>query len=139
MKKGRCCQVVRSQLSGRRVPASKPISTKELPRIQCQHLTRLKFTSSFKTGKFGRKRHELDSPNLGGHLPHHRLLYPSLKAHGNWLRFARIIGPPTPLISLAISEPHLNTEEANRLKPAIFAVEGKFLDRTGPPRSVLEG
>ncbi|GBM17634.1 hypothetical protein AVEN_200881-1 [Araneus ventricosus] len=24
-----------------------------------------------KPGVLGRKRHELDSPNLGGHLPHH--------------------------------------------------------------------
>ncbi|GBN11299.1 hypothetical protein AVEN_151131-1, partial [Araneus ventricosus] len=26
-----------------------------------------------KPGVFGRKRHELDSPNLGGHLPHHSI------------------------------------------------------------------
>ncbi|GBM42085.1 hypothetical protein AVEN_158246-1 [Araneus ventricosus] len=43
-----------------------------------------------KPGLFGRKRHELDSPNLGGHLPDHTLLKPSLKAHGNGLCLAKI-------------------------------------------------
>ncbi|GBM86835.1 hypothetical protein AVEN_219737-1, partial [Araneus ventricosus] len=38
-----------------------------------------------KPGYFGRLRHELDSPNLGGHLPPHHLLQSSLKAHGNGL------------------------------------------------------
>ncbi|GBM84901.1 hypothetical protein AVEN_133233-1 [Araneus ventricosus] len=33
-------------------------------------------------GLFGRKRGELDSPKLGGYLPH-PLLLPSLKTHGN--------------------------------------------------------
>ncbi|GBL75997.1 hypothetical protein AVEN_234312-1 [Araneus ventricosus] len=28
-------------------------------------------SAPLKPGVFGRKRHELDSPNLGGHLPHH--------------------------------------------------------------------
>ncbi|GBM31611.1 hypothetical protein AVEN_198468-1 [Araneus ventricosus] len=51
----------------------------------------------FKTGQFGMIRHELDSTNPGGHLPH-LLLKSSLKAHGNGLWSARIIGPPTALI-----------------------------------------
>ncbi|GBM62914.1 hypothetical protein AVEN_113410-1, partial [Araneus ventricosus] len=44
-------------------------------------------------------RHELDSPNLGGHLPHQStpaITFP--KAHGNGLWVARIIGP-LPLLS----------------------------------------
>ncbi|GBM99228.1 hypothetical protein AVEN_182334-1 [Araneus ventricosus] len=28
-----------------------------------------------KPGVFGRKRHELDLPNLGGHLPHNLILF----------------------------------------------------------------
>ncbi|GBN14815.1 hypothetical protein AVEN_161430-1, partial [Araneus ventricosus] len=60
------------------------------------------------------------------------LLLPSLKALGNGLRLARIIGPPTALIS----EPHFPSKEANRLGPAFFAVKGKFLDR---PDSLARG
>ncbi|GBN60928.1 hypothetical protein AVEN_142739-1 [Araneus ventricosus] len=43
----------------------------------------------------GRIRHELNSPNLGGHLPHHptpAVAY--IMALGNELWWARIIGPP---------------------------------------------
>ncbi|GBL92558.1 hypothetical protein AVEN_175010-1 [Araneus ventricosus] len=81
-------------------------------------------------------RHELNSPNLSGHLPH-ALLYPSLKAHENGLWWTRIIGPSTAFISLAISEPYLPSEEANRLRLAFVAVKRKFLDRPGPPRSFV--
>ncbi|GBM96134.1 hypothetical protein AVEN_153259-1 [Araneus ventricosus] len=60
----------------------------------------------------GRIPHELDSPNLGGHLPHHPIsVIPSLKAHGNGLWLARIIGPSIALISEAISEPHLSSPQ----------------------------
>ncbi|GBL99676.1 hypothetical protein AVEN_249727-1 [Araneus ventricosus] len=68
--------------------------------------------------------------------PHHLLLLPSIKAHGNGLRSARIIGPPTTLISEAIAEPPLPSEETIRLRPAFVVVKGKFLDRPGPPLSV---
>ncbi|GBO19192.1 hypothetical protein AVEN_156840-1 [Araneus ventricosus] len=51
------------------------------------------------------------------------------------MRFARIIGPPTALISEAISEPHCPSKEPTCLKPAFVAVNRKFLDRLGPPRS----
>ncbi|GBL92333.1 hypothetical protein AVEN_35865-1 [Araneus ventricosus] len=69
-------------------------------------------------------------------LPPHPLLQPSLKAHGNGLWLASIIGPPTALISEAISEPPLPSDEPNRLKPAFVAVKRKFLDRQGIPHSV---
>ncbi|GBM95795.1 hypothetical protein AVEN_90601-1 [Araneus ventricosus] len=49
-------------------------------------------TAPFNPGLFERKRHELNSATVGGHFPH--LPTPSLKAHGNGLWFARIIGPP---------------------------------------------
>ncbi|GBO35268.1 hypothetical protein AVEN_247508-1 [Araneus ventricosus] len=52
-----------------------------------------------KQGSFGRKPHELDSSNLGGHLPPHLLLLASLKTHGNGLRFAKIIGHHLPRLS----------------------------------------
>ncbi|GBN01408.1 hypothetical protein AVEN_180082-1 [Araneus ventricosus] len=55
---------------------------------------------------------------------------------GNELRLARIIGPPTALISEAISEPHLLSKEENRLNLDFVAVKRKFLDRPEPPRSV---
>ncbi|GBO11698.1 hypothetical protein AVEN_97398-1, partial [Araneus ventricosus] len=38
-----------------------------------------------KPGDFGRKRHDLDSPNLGDHLPHHPIpCYNLLKGAGKW-------------------------------------------------------
>ncbi|GBN65432.1 hypothetical protein AVEN_82596-1, partial [Araneus ventricosus] len=63
-------------------------------------------------GVFGRKRHELDSPNLGGHLP--RSLTPcynlplrrremGVVCKDNWI--------PYPLISEAISEPPLKRKQ----------------------------
>ncbi|GBN13226.1 hypothetical protein AVEN_105186-1 [Araneus ventricosus] len=55
---------------------------------------------------------------------------------GNGLWLARIFGPPTALISEAISEPHLPSKEANRLRPAFVADKGKVLERLGPPRSM---
>ncbi|GBM79904.1 hypothetical protein AVEN_35680-1 [Araneus ventricosus] len=64
---------------------------------------------------------------------------PSLTTHGNGLWLERIIGPPTALISEAISGPHLHSKEANRLRPAFVAVKGKYLDRPGPSRSVRDG
>ncbi|GBM31007.1 hypothetical protein AVEN_198734-1 [Araneus ventricosus] len=60
-------------------------------------------------------------------------------AHGNRLRFAIGHHPNTALIFQAISEPHLPSKEANRLKQAFFALKGKFLDRPGPLRSVSDG
>ncbi|GBM58579.1 hypothetical protein AVEN_222803-1 [Araneus ventricosus] len=67
-------------------------------------------------------QHEF-SRNMGGHLSQRHT--PSLKALGNGLRFARITGPPITLISKAISEPPLPSEEPNRLKPAFVAVKRK--------------
>ncbi|GBO07707.1 hypothetical protein AVEN_83795-1 [Araneus ventricosus] len=93
---------------------------------------RLFLLAPLKPGPSEWKQHELDSPNLGGHLPPHRF-------YKLPLRFARIIRPPTALISEAISEPHLLSKDANSLRAAFVAVKGKFLDRPGPPRSVSEG
>ncbi|GBN98400.1 hypothetical protein AVEN_275124-1 [Araneus ventricosus] len=59
---------------------------------------------------------------LNGHMV-------SLKAHGNGLWLARVIVPPTALISEEISELQISSKEANRLRPAFVAVKGKFLDR----------
>ncbi|GBO26572.1 hypothetical protein AVEN_79981-1, partial [Araneus ventricosus] len=66
-----------------------------------------------KPGTFGRKRHEFSSPNLGGHLRPHPLLQPCLKAHGNELRFARIIEPPfrAHLLSDLRNSPPLKSSE----------------------------
>ncbi|GBN43614.1 hypothetical protein AVEN_255315-1, partial [Araneus ventricosus] len=38
----------------------------------------------FKPGVLGRKRHELDSPNLGGHFPHNPAQYHEDITNGNW-------------------------------------------------------
>ncbi|GBN50989.1 hypothetical protein AVEN_264740-1 [Araneus ventricosus] len=90
------------------------------PAFWCKKVTVRR--SPLKQDLFGRKRHELDSPNLGGPLPHDPT--------------PNLIGPPIALISEAISEPPLPSEEASRLRPAFVAVKGKFLDRPRPPRSV---
>ncbi|GBO29206.1 hypothetical protein AVEN_117876-1 [Araneus ventricosus] len=37
------------------------------------------FLAPLKPGYFGRLRHELDSPNLRGHLPHHPCCNPPLR------------------------------------------------------------
>ncbi|GBM82235.1 hypothetical protein AVEN_440-1 [Araneus ventricosus] len=52
-------------------------------------------------------------------------IYPTTPppVHGKGLWLARIIGPPTALIS------YLPSKEATRLRPAFVAVKGKFLDR----------
>ncbi|GBM28452.1 hypothetical protein AVEN_33904-1 [Araneus ventricosus] len=77
----------------------------------------------------------MDSPNLGGHLLHHPPpSITTIKAHGNGLWLARIIRPPTALISEATSEPHLPSKEDNRPRTAFLAVKGECLDRPGPPR-----
>ncbi|GBN49598.1 hypothetical protein AVEN_137093-1 [Araneus ventricosus] len=93
--------------------------------------SRRSLLAPLKPGLSGRMRHELDSPNLGDHLQHHPtpLLQPSLKAHGNGLWLARIIEPPTALLSEVISDNHLISKGANRLRSAFVAVKGNFLDR----------
>ncbi|GBM74510.1 hypothetical protein AVEN_178448-1 [Araneus ventricosus] len=80
-------------------------------------------------------RHELDSPNMGGHLPHHSTLCYNLPLRrsemgcgckGNWISYLAYLRSdlrtPLPL------------KKPNRLKPAFVAVKRKFLDRPGPPR-----
>ncbi|GBN09491.1 hypothetical protein AVEN_62652-1 [Araneus ventricosus] len=91
-------------------------------------------TAPLKPGVLGRKRHELDSPNLEGHLPH-PLLYPFLKAKRNGLWLARIIGPPYRAYLLSDLRALPPLKEANRLRPAFVAVKGKFLDLPRPPHS----
>ncbi|GBN53683.1 hypothetical protein AVEN_189543-1 [Araneus ventricosus] len=44
--------------------------------------------------------------------------------------------PPTALIPEAISEPHLPSKEANRLRPAFVAVERTSSNCPRPPRLV---
>ncbi|GBO19311.1 hypothetical protein AVEN_219649-1, partial [Araneus ventricosus] len=84
-----------------------------------------------KQGLFGRKRLELGSPNLGGHLsPYLTPCYNlSLRRTEMGCGLARIIRPPTLLISQAISEPPLPSKEDNHLRLAFEAVKRKFLNR----------
>ncbi|GBM23456.1 hypothetical protein AVEN_181572-1 [Araneus ventricosus] len=85
--------------------------------------------ATLKPGPFGRKRHELDSPKLGGRLPHHlTLISPSVKAHGNELQFSRIFGPPTRL------SPKRSQNLTSPLKKPTVSDKEIFLDR-----SVSEG
>ncbi|GBL75871.1 hypothetical protein AVEN_121570-1, partial [Araneus ventricosus] len=76
-------------------------------------------------------RIRLSQPGWSFSPPPHSCYKPSLKANGNGLWLERIIGPPTALISYAISEPRLPSKEGNRLRPAFAAVKKKFLDRPG--------
>ncbi|GBM53018.1 hypothetical protein AVEN_265975-1 [Araneus ventricosus] len=88
-----------------------------------------------KPGLFGRKRHELDSPNLGGHFLLHSPFY-NLPLR----RTEMCCGGQGQLDPLPRSSPkrsrNLLSKEANRLIPAFVAVKGEFLDRPGTPRSV---
>ncbi|GBL92583.1 hypothetical protein AVEN_131413-1 [Araneus ventricosus] len=77
--------------------------------------------------------HELNSPNLGGHLPH-----PPNPCYNLSLRRKEMgcgcqgqLDPPTTFISEVVSEHHLSLKEANSLRPAFVAVKGKFLERPG--------
>ncbi|GBN64587.1 hypothetical protein AVEN_189781-1 [Araneus ventricosus] len=77
---------------GRRIAARQPPSTClpelrrallddwcNIPQDQIDNLIlSMPRRSPLKPGVFGRKRHELDSPNLGGHLPRHSTLYYNL-------------------------------------------------------------
>nr|GBO07542.1 hypothetical protein AVEN_39256-1 [Araneus ventricosus] len=98
----------------------------------------------------GRKRHELNSPNLGGHLSH-PLLYHFLKAQANELWLTRVTGPPYLARLLSDLGTSLPSKETNhrrlafaavngkcldRLRPSFLAVKGKCLDRSGQPRLV---
>ncbi|GBN30718.1 hypothetical protein AVEN_162453-1 [Araneus ventricosus] len=55
---------------------------------------------------------------------------PEAQRNGLWL--ARVIGPPTALIS----KPNLPSKEASRLRPAFVAAKRKFLDRLARWESV---
>ncbi|GBL92667.1 hypothetical protein AVEN_119068-1 [Araneus ventricosus] len=89
------------------------------PAINSLRSRRLFSSKLFETGALGRIRHELDSPNLGGRLPHHLTICCNLTLKRTKMG---IIGPPTALISEAITEPHLPSKEANRLRPVFVAV-----------------
>ncbi|GBL65274.1 hypothetical protein AVEN_157428-1, partial [Araneus ventricosus] len=64
-----------------------------------------------KPGLFGRKRHELESPNLGSHFPHHPNLYYKMDGNGLWL--AKIIGSlyRAYLLSDLRTSPHLKRSQ----------------------------
>ncbi|GBN36563.1 hypothetical protein AVEN_122749-1 [Araneus ventricosus] len=71
----------------------------------------------------------MDSPNLGGHLPHH-------PCYNLPLRHTEMgCGLQGYLDTLQGLSPkrsqNLPSKEANRLKPAFFAVKGKYLDGPG--------
>ncbi|GBM88974.1 hypothetical protein AVEN_196813-1 [Araneus ventricosus] len=87
-------------------------------------------------GLFGSMRGELDSSNLGGHLPHHCYKFSLRRSEMDSCPSAKIIGPPTSIIFEAILEPHLSSKEANRLRLAFVDVKSKFLDRPEPPSSM---
>ncbi|GBL88405.1 hypothetical protein AVEN_103052-1 [Araneus ventricosus] len=86
--------------------------------------------SPLKPGQFRMMRHELDSSWVVIYSTTPPLLKPALKAHGNGLRWARLIGP------LLSSKLYLPSKETKRLRKTSVAVKGKFLGRPGAPRSV---
>ncbi|GBN36077.1 hypothetical protein AVEN_170148-1, partial [Araneus ventricosus] len=83
-----------------------------------------------KPALFGRIRHELNSPNLRGHLPQHPT--PAINSPLGAQKWA-VVGKDNWTFYCAysevISEPHLPSKEANHLRPAFVVAKGKFLDR----------
>ncbi|GBN47567.1 hypothetical protein AVEN_270670-1 [Araneus ventricosus] len=82
-------------------------------------------------------RHELDSPNLSGHLPPPPpAIFPKGNGYGLW--FAGIIGPPTALISeadLRISPPLKKSQP--HFRSTFVAVKGELLDPPEAPRLLV--
>ncbi|GBO44728.1 hypothetical protein AVEN_2093-1 [Araneus ventricosus] len=86
---------------------------------------------------FGRKRHELDTPNLGGHSHHHpapAITFPSgarkwaVVDKNNWFHLPHL----SPKRSQNVTSPQRNQPPQTGLSRC----EGGFLDHPGPPLSV---
>ncbi|GBM62682.1 hypothetical protein AVEN_257278-1 [Araneus ventricosus] len=91
------------------------------------HLNSRRLLSSFpfKTGQFW------EDTTFNCTLPTSHHTTPSWLWHGNGLRLGRIIVPPTALISEVISETHLFSKAANRLRPAFVLVRENFFSPPG--------
>ncbi|GBL92421.1 hypothetical protein AVEN_8113-1 [Araneus ventricosus] len=78
-------------------------------------------TNHLKPGDFGSKRHELDSPNLGGHLLHHPIpCYNLPKGVGKWPVVGKENWIPYRAYLLSDLRTSSPSKEENRLRPPLL-------------------